>query len=171
MDKINRLDEILNEKLNNNETDINEERRRLERKNKNIIKYKIIAQERNNFDQTSFRNLDIDFNKSAYTLDTNIKEIEFIDTDESKTNEINLREYSTDMLNTTNNNSSNNLSNITQYKQGIVDIEGHKLKNSKKAVSSYMEINEDLGLIKYINILSDIELKGSEDNDNQGEDN
>ena len=171
LDKINRLDEILNEKLNNNETDINEERRRLEIKNKNIIKYKIIAKERNNFDQNSFRNLDIDFNKSAYTLDTNIKEIEFIDTDESKTNEINLREYSTDMLNTTNNNSSNNLSNITQYKQGIVDIEGHKLKNSKKAVSSYMEINEDLGLIKYINILSDIELKGSEDNDNQGEDN
>jgi len=139
-------------------------RRRLKMKERKVTKYKIISIEKTNYNKDKLRRIDSNKNKSQYFVDNYIKEIEFIDTDEDENKELELREYYNDKSN--NNNDSQNSSNINQYKQSYANIEGQNLKNSNKIISTHMEINEELGLIKLVNIFETVKLNtNSEEED------
>ena len=133
-------------------------------KERKVTKYKIISIEKTNYNKDKLRRIDSNKNKSQYFVDNYIKEIEFIDTDEDENKELELREYYNDKSN--NNNDSQNSSNINQYKQSYANIEGQNLKNSNKIISTHMEINEELGLIKLVNIFETVKLNtNSEEED------
>ena len=158
----------------NNDFEEEKDRRILNGENRIITKYKIKIIEKSDISKKRGlnQNLDLDLNKSAYTIETNIKEIEYIDnSDEKNEKSIELREYkSYDANNLDINNSA---TFISQYKQGLAgNPEGQYLKNSSKIIWSNIEINDELGIIKLINLNTSVELNNYEDiEENQKENN
>ena len=155
------IEEEYNDDLEEEEEDEEKTLRRLNDKKKIITKYKIKVIEKLDTDEKRRlnHNIDLDLNKSAYTIDSDIKEIEYIDTSEEKNEkEIDLREYQS--FNSTNNNSNinNSVTFINQYKQGLAGKEEQSLKNSSKIIWSNIEIDDNLGIIKLININTSVEL-------------
>ena len=146
-----------------NEEEDDEARRRLNEKMKIITKYKIKLIEKSDTEGKRHlnHNLDLDFNKSAYTIDSNIKEIEYMDTSEDKNEKgIDLREY--ESYNIDNPNIKNSETIINKYKQGLACQEGQSLKNSSKIIWSNIKIDDSLGIIKLININIYVELNKDE---------
>ena len=138
--------------------DVNRRIRRLNRKVKKVTKYKIISIEKNNQNVTRILNSNNESNENTEF----IKEIEFVDSSESKNySDINLREFSS-------NGEKNDASTtINQYKEGLVGDEEQKLKNSSKIIHTNIIIDDNLGIIKYIIMNSTIKLN---DNSNDDED-
>jgi len=140
-------------------------RRRLKMKERKVTKYKIISKEKINYNNDKLRRMDFNKNKSEYFVDNYIKEIEFIDKDEDENKELELREYYADKNN--NNNDSQKTSNINQYRQSYANVEGQNLKNSNKIITSHMEINEELGIINFINIFETVKLNTNSNEENE----
>ena len=155
----NEENEIKKEEEENTLEDDGEERRRLKVKDKKVIKYKIISFEQSILNEEAIRRLNIDSNETENITDY-IKEIEYIDSTEDKNySDINLREYSSQSQDLNSN------TNIKQYKQGLAGNEEQTLKNSSKIIHSFIEIDDNLGIIKFINMNSSVEM-----NDNSNED-
>ena len=139
-----------NEENENEEKDLKLDvnRRRLNMKDKKITKYKIISIEKN---KQNFNRI-LNNNESNENTEL-IKEIEYIDSSEYKNySDINLREFSS-------NGEKNDASTtINQYKEGLAGDEEQKLKNSSKIIHTTIKIDDNLGIIKYINMNSSIQL-------------
>ena len=146
----NEENEIKKEEEENTLEDDGEERRRLNVKDKKVIKYKIISFEQSILNEEAIRRLNIDSNETENITDY-IKEIEYIDSTEDKNySDINLREYSSQSQDLNSN------TNIKQYKQGLAGNEEQTLKNSSKIIHSFIEIVDNLGIIKFINMNSSV---------------
>ncbi len=151
-----------NEENENEETDltldVNRRIRRLNMKDKKVTKYKIISIEKNKQNFNRILNSNNESNENTEL----IQEIEYIDSSEYKNySDINLREYSSNI-------EKNDASTtINQYKEGLAGDEEQKLKNSSKIIHTNIQIDDNLGIIKYINMNSSIKLN---DNSNDDED-